>query len=62
MAPNDKSSATSSCASEDKPQAPTASKHNWLDIKLGRVCESCLATQATGEFVDADDCRRNRPQ
>lgn len=40
--------------------APQTFPHTWLTIRLGRVCEACMCTQSTGEFVDTGDCLRNR--
>jgi hypothetical protein len=30
--------------------------HNWHAIALGRICDVCLLTQATGEFEDESAC------
>jgi hypothetical protein len=33
-----------------------AKPHVWLKLKVGRVCEVCQRTQATGEFDDTPNC------
>jgi hypothetical protein len=35
--------------------------HDWLIIKLGRVCTKCSGTQANGEFVDDETCPSDKP-
>lgn len=35
--------------------------HEWLKIRLGRVCARCSTTQADGEFRDEDECPRDKP-
>lgn len=37
-------------------QPMSATEHQWLKLAAGRVCESCLAVQATGEFDDTVTC------
>jgi len=37
-------------------QQGPAKPHVWLKLKVGRVCELCQRTQATGEFDDTPDC------
>lgn len=48
---------------DDSPGKQTAGRpHTWLKLKVGRVCEVCQRTQATGEFDDTPDCPGRPPK
>ena len=49
---------------------PRQSRHDWVHIAVGRICQKCHLVQARDEFDDAAPCRelpgerrhRRRPQ